>query len=268
MNFFIDFEATQFTNEIISIGCVAENGDTFYSKVRAEGKITPFITNLTGLTQEEINLSPSADQVFLEFYYWITKYFTDGIPKFYVFGNSDMNFLTSTIKYIQEPLANVGICIIIGNLIDFSKSIKNKFKLCQDISLIKIIEYYLEKPIEQKHNALEDALFLQQVFNFVKEDTRPHGPFPSNYYTINSTISKKQTLPSEKTINSFKGQIVLKDKIIQKTFPSIKEATNYIISQIEEKNRDKVIPNNIAKKIAHAITSKKKYCNYKWSVIK
>jgi hypothetical protein len=40
MNFFIDFEATQFTQEIISIGCVAENGKSFYSEVNCKGKIT------------------------------------------------------------------------------------------------------------------------------------------------------------------------------------------------------------------------------------
>ena len=55
MNFFIDFEATQFTQEIISIGCVAENGKSFYSEVNCKGKITPFITNLTGLTPEQIS---------------------------------------------------------------------------------------------------------------------------------------------------------------------------------------------------------------------
>ena len=29
MKFFMDFEATRFSNQIIEIGCVAENGATF-----------------------------------------------------------------------------------------------------------------------------------------------------------------------------------------------------------------------------------------------
>ena len=33
MKFYIDFEATQYTENIISIGCVAENGDSFSSLV-------------------------------------------------------------------------------------------------------------------------------------------------------------------------------------------------------------------------------------------
>lgn len=51
MNYFIDFEATQFSGEIISVGCVREDGETFYVLVQPQkGKLTPFITNLTGIT--------------------------------------------------------------------------------------------------------------------------------------------------------------------------------------------------------------------------
>lgn len=53
MKYFIDFEATQFSQEIISIGCIREDGQTFYALVAPKkGKITPFITNLTGITAE------------------------------------------------------------------------------------------------------------------------------------------------------------------------------------------------------------------------
>ena len=44
MKYFIDFEATQFSNEIISVGCVREDGKEFYSLVRPEKrKLTKFI---------------------------------------------------------------------------------------------------------------------------------------------------------------------------------------------------------------------------------
>lgn len=38
MKYFIDFEATQFTNEIIEIGCINEYGDVFHSYVKAKKK--------------------------------------------------------------------------------------------------------------------------------------------------------------------------------------------------------------------------------------
>ena len=34
MKFYLDFEATRFSNRIISIGCVAENGNTFSTLVK------------------------------------------------------------------------------------------------------------------------------------------------------------------------------------------------------------------------------------------
>ena len=53
MRFFVDFEATQFSNRIISIGCVAANGNTFSTLVKpGKKKITKFITDLTGITNE------------------------------------------------------------------------------------------------------------------------------------------------------------------------------------------------------------------------
>lgn len=74
MKYFIDFEATQFSEEIISVGCKREDGETFYALVRPiEGKITPFITNLTGITAEMVEEAMSPDTVFEMFYDWAFK---------------------------------------------------------------------------------------------------------------------------------------------------------------------------------------------------
>ena len=54
MNFYIDFEANQFSDRIISIGCISENGNNFYSLCRPSKPgetITNFITELTGITK-------------------------------------------------------------------------------------------------------------------------------------------------------------------------------------------------------------------------
>ena len=51
MKYFIDFEATQFSGEIISIGCVDENGRQFYTLVKPAkmSEMTDFIEELTGI---------------------------------------------------------------------------------------------------------------------------------------------------------------------------------------------------------------------------
>lgn len=84
MKYFIDFEATQFSQEIISIGCIREDGQTFYALVAPKkGKITPFITNLTGITAEMIDSAMSADAVFSKFYDWLFENLDDA-PEFLV----------------------------------------------------------------------------------------------------------------------------------------------------------------------------------------
>ena len=72
MKYFIDFEATQFTNEIISIGCVREDGNSFYALVKPKKQkaITPFITDLTGITKDMLENEKSSDEVFENFFDW------------------------------------------------------------------------------------------------------------------------------------------------------------------------------------------------------
>ena len=75
MKYFIDFEASQFAEEIISVGCVDEDGRSFYSLVRPRKprKVTDFITKLTGITRDEILNAPTADEVFTSFFEWLGK---------------------------------------------------------------------------------------------------------------------------------------------------------------------------------------------------
>ena len=58
MKFCLDFEATRFSNRIISIGCVAENGNTFYTLVKPvnKAKVDRFITELTGITNAMLEI--------------------------------------------------------------------------------------------------------------------------------------------------------------------------------------------------------------------
>ena len=271
MNFFIDFEATQFTQEIISIGCVAENGKSFYSEVNCKGKVTPFITNLTGLTPEQISEAPSADFVFQKFYSWLYSVIDSTIPTFYVFGDNDDHYVKTTIQNVTNPFANSALCLILGNMVDYSKIVKKKFSLTRPIGLVKILEAYKEKPIEQKHNALEDAFFLQELFNFVKEDTSAHGPLEEKYY-VKNTVCIKKVDNSLKTIDRFTNEKITAKRKGQEelVFKSIREAVEYVIENlIPISEKERVERNNIAKKIVASVNGgkKAKYCNYKWRMI-
>ena len=74
MKFYIDFEATQFTEQIISIGCIDEVGNSFYSLVKPQlenFKISNFITELTGISKNDLINQKTADDVFIDFFDYI-----------------------------------------------------------------------------------------------------------------------------------------------------------------------------------------------------
>ena len=126
MKYFIDFEATQFSEEIISIGCIREDGETFYSLVApVDGKITPFITNLTGITAEMLKTAMSPDHVFEMFYDW--AFIADDTPDFFVWGNSDVDFLRHTFKRTTSRKARMAIGYMCGSATDYAK------KFCKTI---------------------------------------------------------------------------------------------------------------------------------------
>ena len=104
MNFYIDFEATQFDNKILSVGCINDVGDTFYSlvKPKEDVKVTKFITQLTGITEEMINNAPSADEVFGTLGLFITKHNYGQPTFFFCYDKADQIFLTSTAKYVKD----------------------------------------------------------------------------------------------------------------------------------------------------------------------
>ena len=105
MRFYIDFEATQFSNRIISIGCACENGNTFKTLVQPvnKGKITAFITELTGITSEMIAEAPTADEAFNMLFDFIELNNLSGVPQFYVYGDCDASFIKHTSGLLGLP---------------------------------------------------------------------------------------------------------------------------------------------------------------------
>lgn len=164
MKYFIDFEATQFSEEIISIGCVREDGETFYSLVApVEGKITPFITNLTGITAEMLQDAMSPNHVFEMFYNWA---FTneDDAPEFWVWGDSDVDYLRHTFRRTTSMKARMAIGYMCGSTQDYAKKFRKRLRLKENVALIKAAKCF-DETVEQNHNALDDAMLLFNVYN-------------------------------------------------------------------------------------------------------
>lgn len=175
MKFFMDFEATRFSNRIISIGCVAENGNTFSTLVHpGKKKVDKFITELTGITNEMLDGAPSADMAFIMFYDFMVANFDGEMPEYYVYGNCDSSFLLATARKMTNPLAITFAQALAGNLIDYASTVKQFFVAKNDLALRKV--YMLvqdEKDLVQKHDALEDARMLCAVVEHLYEKCKP-----------------------------------------------------------------------------------------------
>lgn len=171
MRFFVDFEATQFSNRIISIGCVAANGNTFSTLVKpSKKKITKFITDLTGITNEMLAKAPNADQAFEAFYNFIVENSDGYAPEYYCYGNSDTTFIDATIRIMSDVKAIAFAASMSRSLIDYSKVVKSTFGLANEVSLKKIYVMVKEEETIQHHDALEDAQMLCDVALNLKDE--------------------------------------------------------------------------------------------------
>ena len=192
MNFYIDFEATQYSQYIISIGCTSETGQSFKTLVKPvkKEKITNFITSLTGITNEMLETAPTADEAFINLGNWINEINGGPIGRhtFYCYGNADSVFLGRTAKHLNSFNA-LGVATAIKfNLIDYAPYVFDCLNT-EAVSLRKVYALIKDKELEITHDALEDAQMLMFVknnlsvedidFDKLKEITIPKVPTPS-----------------------------------------------------------------------------------------
>lgn len=163
MKYYIDFEAAKHIEEIISVGAVREDGETFYSLVKPkDGKITGALTELTGLTEEELNNAPNSEEIFEKLYDWVFNELKDNLPEFYTWGNHDVEYIRHTFKRTKSLKARFILGYMSGSIRDFSREICRKLK----VSNIKMIKFYscLNRHDNlQNHNSLDDAIMLYNI---------------------------------------------------------------------------------------------------------
>ena len=168
MNFFIDFEATQFSERIISIGCIADNGNTFYTLVKPaqkKDKVNDFITKLTGITNEMLATAPSADDAFNAFFDFVCENSKSEKAIFYCYGEADASFIKHTVSHMNDLKAVCFATALQYTMINFAASVKEYFHTNYEIALRKVYALITGTLEDQNHNALEDAIMLRAVVN-------------------------------------------------------------------------------------------------------
>lgn len=155
MKFFMDFEATRFSNRIISIGCVAENGNTFTTLVHpGKKKVDKFITELTGITNEMLEAAPDPDTVLPQF--------LDFLGDSVLIGhnvNFDINFLYDAATAVGRTLSN-----------DFIDCLRIARKVFPDLPHHRLadIAAACAVPQPEAHRAEADCIVTASCFECMK----------------------------------------------------------------------------------------------------
>lgn len=132
MKYFLDFEATQFCQRVISIGCVSEKGDSFYTLVQlAEGdKLSSMIVEMTGITKEKLrNEGITLDEAFASLSAFVEETVGNEEPEFYCYGNCDKRFIANSKKYMKDFSAKTFATLLEVTMIDYSRKVQKFFNM-------------------------------------------------------------------------------------------------------------------------------------------
>ena len=268
MKYFIDFEAQQYTNEIIEIGCVREDGCQFHSLVfpgEKHKKLSNFVKNLTGITQDELNKAPTVDEVFTRFFYWLGQ---DGGPaQFYCYGTSDPDFVHASMKLATQLMPQAALSLIMCNMKDYSQTVKSHFGLISTPALIKVARYFQNnESLEQTHKAIDDAELLRSIYLGVQRNE----PIAEDAFATYKQIPVPQPLDYD---NLSSGQVIKQyaengDCIA--SYTSLEESAQKFLASIKKQFPRGSMPElkPLKKKIATAIKTETPYFTYTWKIEK
>lgn len=171
---FLDFEGTQFSHEMISIGAIlcniGVNGKikkyhkVFELYVKSKNKIGKYVTNLTGITEEKL----AAEGIsFVDAMEQFRKYCGVNFKRaaFATFGSHDIRIINQSVVYnIDAP---VEICRHIQkNHIDMSEIISEfiKDENNNPMSLVNYCKLFNIPENGPAHNAAVDAIELAHLY--------------------------------------------------------------------------------------------------------
>ena len=260
MNYFIDFEATQYSMEIISVGCVDENGRTFSSLLRPHqmNKMNDFITDLTGITKEQLSEAPTADEVFEQFMDWLD---CKESAQFFCYGDCDRLFVHRTLRHITSFRAQCALGLILSRLTDASLITRRYFRIDNTLSLKRAVNYFSGELPEVSHDALADAQSLRYVYDRVKTGAVEECPFPE-YVVVRKVKAKTVPPKTDET-----RRIVARRDDKQMEFTSFKQATDWVMRTYlkHSPSSNEMTRYKVERRIRKAVNQKKSYQGCQWS---
>lgn len=260
MNIYLDFEATQFKENIIAIGAHCVNGDFDCLVQPPKGdKVTNFITQLTGISKQLLVDAPTAEWAFYDFYQWLTEV-SEGPVFFHVYGDMDKVFLKNTAETIENPCLKDFVLNLAESVIDDSVKVRHFFHT-KAIGVYKALRYFIPELGEQDHDPLNDAIVLARLMNYVSYMKPPEDcPFEEC-----KSQPKKPKQSGEKVKRAYTITITHTTDAIAKpkTFNTCGDAINWAYQKTLRKSPD-ASRHTIQKHVLRAIEKDGTYMGWHW----
>lgn len=260
MDIYLDFEATQFKENIIAIGASCTNG-SFDCLVRPpkNDKITKFITKLTGITPEMAKNALSLEEAFLDLWTWVCNVSENNPTFFHVFGNMDKKFLQKAVSHCEVAGIKTFIENLSESLIDDSKKVCQYFHT-KTVGVYKALRYFESDLPEQDHDPLNDAIALKNLmFHINYAKPLEECPFEERQPQIQKEKSITQSINAKISAK--------RKKKPAQHFETFEKACNWAYEQILIVNPE-AKKTTIEKNIKKAIQQETKYNGYLWKEIK
>lgn len=255
MKIFIDFEATQ-EKEIVSIGAVTENGQTFYSLVKPQfSSISQYISQLIHISNETVANETTLDEVLTIMYQWLWGQCSNIAEWEFLAYGADNKFVSASMRNIHSEKATILAALMIAKMTDAYGTIKSFFH--GPISLIHAFNYVEQAENKQRHNPLEDAMMFQKVYEY----TRNNEPLPC--HPLNEQFNN--TMAAVKMPSGAFWCTTGSKNYKPRTFATIDDAIDFFINTcIGKEQRASVHRERVMKNIMVSVRKNSKYAGYYW----
>lgn len=260
MNIYFDFEATQFSERVISIGATCEYGEFGCLVSSFAKKITPYITKLTGITKEMVQGAPTAEEAFSDLRDWLNEISNDEPMSYHCYGNADKYFLYNTAKNITNEEIATFIRSLADSLLDDS-IIVNHYLGVDAIGVHKALQHFDATIPPQDHDPVNDAIILSKLMNYMENN---YSIDQALYLLTKPVIEKKNKKKIEKRSFNIVVTHTTDSNAKTRVFYSYNDATQWMYNKMKKKCPDvkvKTILNHIIK----ATDENTPYANWLWA---
>lgn len=274
MRIFVDLEATE-AGEIIAIGAVTEDNQRFFGVMTPRfSRVTPRITTLTGITEEEADQFPPAELTIERFVRWAMDQATDIGLHFFTFGKNDGGFVQRTRDfYAAHPDWAQDNTVkrldwIRANMSNGADPIYKAFNKPLISLRSAYFTYKHEVEGDNTHNPVQDAVWFKELVEAAESGWRlPEGT--ELVKVIKPVMPAKDPNKGMDIPDELNRKVIAywqrgnKDRC--EVFPTLINAAKAICTQAVQGNG--LSPEQAAYRVLNAAINGESYCNRKFFLV-